>query len=110
MQKIKELAIRLLKFMNKTRDKQLHFFYISFFTRIYTLLWSDPTQCLVITSSFLIMMGISIFKQYIDKQAIGGEFDYKDILAGMLGWLFSILLTIIRMSQYDKGIDLFPCM
>lgn len=110
MQSLKSYIIKLIKLINKNRDKQLHFSYISLFTRFYTLFWSDPTQCFVITSSFMVMMGISIFKQYIDKGVVGGQFDYKDIIAGLLGWLVSISLTIIRMHQYGAGIDLFPCM
>jgi len=43
MQSIKQYLQKLLQFINKNRDKQLHFFYIFFFTRIYTLLLVNQT-------------------------------------------------------------------
>lgn len=100
MQSIKQYLQKLLQFINKNRDKQLHFFYIFFFTRIYTLLLVNQTQFFIISTSFIIMIGISIFKQFIDLKIINKKFDYKDILAGMLGWLISMFLTIIQIKIY----------
>ncbi len=92
---MKQQITKILKFLNKNRDKQLHFFYIFLFTELYFLLWKNPCQYLSIASSFAIMFIISLLKQQIDMIS-----DYKDIIAGIMGWLVSIVLMIIRIFIY----------
>lgn len=92
---------KILIFLNKNKDKQLHFFYIAFFTRIYNLLWSDPTVTIAIATSFILMLVISILKQYFDEKVSKGHFDYCDILWGILGWAGSTIITILRIFEYN---------
>ena len=91
---------KVLILLNKNKDKQLHFFYIAFFTRIYNLLWVDPTITIAITTSFVLMFGLSILKQQFDVKVLKGHFDYCDILWGVLGWAGSTIITILRIFEY----------
>ena len=95
MKQIKQYISKFLTFINKNKDKQLHFFYIFLFTELYALLWIGPIKYFIITS-FLIILGIAIGKQFIDKIIKNSKFDWKDIFAGIMGWTFSVILIIIN--------------
>lgn len=99
--KILETIKNVFIFLNKNKDKQLHFFYIAFFTRIYNLLWNDPTNILAIISSFIIMLTISVTKEYVDDKFTKGKFDLCDILWGMIGWILSTIITVLRIFEYQ---------
>lgn len=86
--------------LNKHKDKQLHFLYIAFFTRVYNLLWPDPTLTIAIITSFILMFIISICKELIDDKITPGKFSYFDILWGLLGWCASTIITVIRIFEY----------
>lgn len=91
----KQYIKKYLIFLNKNKDKQLHFFYIAFITHIYALLFPSVCMCNLLIS-FLVMISISLVKEVLDDTITPGRFDVYDILFGMAGWAVYNILNFIK--------------
>lgn len=78
------------KLLSNHMDKLLHFLVAFVITTLGTLIFS-------FLQMFLIVFVISVIKEIYDKMRYGTP-EHKDVIAGLLGSLFSILITTIRVA------------